>query len=114
MSSSLVPFLEDAVIYGSALSLSELLPGTQAVTSPVLGQPRFSWAPGKAPSSFISLEEAFRGILFLLPVSPRTMVEVSGSFFFLFFFLAYISASEIPLSINGWSRRCSPPSYFKS
>lgn len=87
MSSSLVPFLKDAVIYGSALSLSELLPGTQAVTSPGFW-PNFLGPPGKALFPFISLEEAFRGILFLLPVSPGTMVDVSGSFFFLIFSLS--------------------------
>lgn len=63
---------------------------------------KFPWAPGKAPSPFISLEEAFRGILFLLPGSPGTMVEVSGSFFFLFFSLPiFLPVKSLWASMGG-------------
>lgn len=86
MSSSLVPFLEDAVIYGSALSLSELLPGTQAVTSPVLG-PDFLGPQGKPlplSSLWRKLSEVFYSCFqYLLELWLRSL-EASSFYFFSF------------------------------
>lgn len=105
MSTSLAPFLEDSVIYCSAMSLSELLPGIQAVTSP--GFWPNSLGPGERRFPFRLFGGNFQRYSIL--ASSISWNYGWGLWKLLFlFFLACISACEIPLSINGWSRCCSP------